>query len=91
MTASLPSYAVLYVKHPEFGWLPTTDAAMPASLAAHLIIDTRDLTPDEIARGQQIAATFENVETVDDLPEFMTLDEARQRIEQERTNRRFES
>lgn len=86
----LPSYAVTYVKHPELGWMPTVDDSMPASLAAHLIIDIHDLTPDEIARGQAVAAAFEGTGRVGDFPEFMPIEEAQRRNELERIARMFE-
>lgn len=77
--SNLPSCTVVYVKHPEHGWLATITDDMPASLAAHLIIDTRDPTPDEIARGQKLAALFDEKRLDEQATSGLTLNEIREK------------
>ncbi len=58
MSDAEQTYTVTFVYDAQTGWSPVIDDTMPDSLAAKLIINIRDLTPNEIARGQAIAAMF---------------------------------
>lgn len=88
--SDLPTYSVTFVKHPEYGWMPQMDDAMPASLAAHLMIAPCGLTPDDVARINELAATF-SAQRLDELADAgLTWEEVRAEQERQRIARLYE-
>lgn len=58
-----PEHAVLYVRHPVYGWMPTLSDDLPDSLAARLIVSWRDISPAELDRLQALAGiTWDDAE-----------------------------